>query len=210
MKYNFDRNPTKLGGVIAPNDGQCHMTRNEYTKALEQDYPSVGLLARLAKKQAVNIIFAVVRESKRQYEAISELIRGSKLATLAKDSSNIVTLIKEQYESISSSVEMTSTAPDGIRIRFYTACMSQRVQENHQCLGLKVGDTVTFTASIEVLRCPVNKNARDFSFKIRPVGLNEELDVNLNIACDCSCETDPDEVIYFRISKLLILIEDFG
>ena len=119
------------------------------------------------------------------------------MAILAKDSSNIVTLIKEQYESISSSVEMTSTAPDGIRIRFYTACMSQRVQENHQCLGLKVGDKVTFTASIEVLRCSVNKNERDFSFKIRPVGLNEELDVNLNVACDCSCETDPDEVILF-------------
>lgn len=35
----------KLGGIVKPNDGECHMDRNGvYTESVTQDYPSIRLV----------------------------------------------------------------------------------------------------------------------------------------------------------------------
>lgn len=45
---------------------------------------------------------------------------------------------------------MIDTAGPGIKVRYYTACTGTLVQENNKCEGLKAGDIVDFTISIEV------------------------------------------------------------
>lgn len=45
---------------------------------------------------------------------------------------------------------MTDTAGPEVKVRYYTACTGTLVQENNKCEGLKVGDIVNFTISIEV------------------------------------------------------------
>lgn len=51
----------------------------------------------IAKKK-VNIIFAVEKDMKNNYEALSRMIEGSVVGILEKDSSNIVDLVAENYK----------------------------------------------------------------------------------------------------------------
>ena len=89
----------QLGGVIAPNDGKCHLnSTGMYVEATNQDYPSVGQISRLAKDNAINLIFAVTKEVVPAYQQFTEFISGSSVGVLDQDSANIVDLIRETYE----------------------------------------------------------------------------------------------------------------
>ena len=83
---------------MKPNDGKCHLNNGKYTEAENQDYPSLGLISRMAQDKSMNIIFAVTNSVSSSYGAFEKLIRGSKVGVLAEDSSNIVTLVEEQYK----------------------------------------------------------------------------------------------------------------
>jgi len=83
---------------------------------------------------------------------------------------------------------MKDTSGNGINIRYYTACTGSIIQENNKCDGLKVGAAVSFTVSVEVTECPANPAERKQNFQIYPVGVNEALSIDLEMACDCPCE----------------------
>lgn len=86
-----------MAGITTPNDGKCHLENNEYTESSVQDYPSISQINMLAKKHSVNIIFAVVEDQLLGYEEISQDIEGSSVVQLRHDSSNIVDLVREQF-----------------------------------------------------------------------------------------------------------------
>merc|ERR1711936_1429559 len=89
----------KLGGIVKPNDGLCHLDNNSpatYTHSTEQDYPSVSQINHKVKENSVNLIFAVTEEQFSVYNLLKENIEGSSAGTLTNDSSNIVQLVKEQ------------------------------------------------------------------------------------------------------------------
>ena len=46
---------------------------------------------------------------------------------------------------------MKDTSGNGINVHYYTACTGSVVQENNKCDGLKVGATVNFIVSVEVI-----------------------------------------------------------
>lgn len=88
----------KLGGVIAPNDGECHLNpQGMYTHSTVQDYPSISQINQKVKENAINIIFAVTRNQISVYEKLVGHIQGSSAAVLSNDSSNVVDLVKEEY-----------------------------------------------------------------------------------------------------------------
>ena len=87
----------QLGGVIAPNDGECHLSNGVYTHSTIQDYPSISQINYKVKEQSINIIFAVTASQIEVYNKLSEHVEGSSSAVLSEDSSNIVELIKEEY-----------------------------------------------------------------------------------------------------------------
>jgi integrin beta 1 len=87
----------KLAGIITPNDGLCHMKNNEYTHGDRLDYPSISQINLKVKQQAINIIFAVTEKQFEIYKKLSELIEGSSSAVLSNDSSNIVELVRDEY-----------------------------------------------------------------------------------------------------------------
>lgn len=88
----------KLGGVITPNDGMCHMNNNhEYTHSSIQDYPSISQINLKVKENAINIIFAVTSQQHEVYRRLSEHIEGSSSAVLSNDSSNVVELVRDEY-----------------------------------------------------------------------------------------------------------------
>ena len=63
-----------------------------------QDYPSVSQISHKIADRKVNVIFAVTKEKLGVYRKLSEHIEGSAVGELADDSSNIVTLVRENYD----------------------------------------------------------------------------------------------------------------
>lgn len=87
-----------MGGVITPNDGQCHLDgAGKYTYSTVQDYPSISQINYKVKKNAINVIFAVTQEQHRTYQTLAKHIEGSSSAILSNDSSNVVDLVKDEY-----------------------------------------------------------------------------------------------------------------
>uniref|UniRef100_A0A336MVT2 Integrin beta n=1 Tax=Culicoides sonorensis TaxID=179676 RepID=A0A336MVT2_CULSO len=179
----------KLGGVIKPNDGKCHMKNNEYTHGLIQDYPSVGQINEIAKKHAINIIFAVTTKQIKVYQTLSEHIEGSTVSTLANDSSNVVSLIRDQYNKISSSIEIKDNADkDILNVKYFSKCLGDKINMTNKCDGLKVGQTVEFQVEFTAISCPKNPSDWKQTVKIYPVGIDESLIITIELQCDCTCE----------------------
>ena len=89
----------KLGGIVKANDGQCHLDKNGfYTETLNQDYPSLEQINKAIVSNQINIIFSVPDSAVRVYESLSENLEGTVTGMLAENSSNIVDLIRENYE----------------------------------------------------------------------------------------------------------------
>merc|ERR1719336_2623645 len=79
----------KLGGIVTPNDGQCHMEDNMYTHSTLLDYPSVSQINKVVKENSVNLIFAVTDDELHIYEQLSAAVEGSSMGKLSNDSGNV-------------------------------------------------------------------------------------------------------------------------
>ncbi|XP_052750647.1 integrin beta-PS [Galleria mellonella] len=179
----------KLGGIVQPNDGECHMENDSYTHSTLQDYPSISQINLKVKEHAINVIFAVTAEQISVYEELSKHIEGSSSGVLSDDSGNVVDLVREQYNKITSTVEMKDTASDALQITYYSSCLGgKEVVQTNKCDGLKVGDVVKFTAEITLKECPKDPSKWKQMFNIYPVGVSEMLAVEVEMICDCPCE----------------------
>lgn len=178
----------KIVGMYTPNDGQCHLDPEGNYAVQDQDYPSLGQISKMIKENAMNLIFAVTDDVQPIYSILSGKIVGSKVGRLAKDSNNIVELIKNIYQEIRSEVEMKDNASPNLVVRYYTSCAGSLVQENNKCQGIEEGSTVDFTVNIEVKECSSDPTTRKQTLEIRPVGVNEALFIELDLACHCPCE----------------------
>jgi integrin beta 1 len=99
----------KLGGLVTPNDGKCHLNETGYyTYSTVQDYPSIGHINYIAKENSVNIIWAVTEDKYTLYQGLSQVVSGSSAGVLSADSSNIVDLVRQQYEAITTRYGMRS------------------------------------------------------------------------------------------------------
>ncbi|XP_058826948.1 integrin beta-PS isoform X2 [Topomyia yanbarensis] len=181
----------KLGGVITPNDGECHLDKTgRYTHSTIHDYPSISQINLKVKQNAINVIFAVTQNELSVYERLSKLVEGSSAAMLSNDSSNIVSLVRDEYNKISSSVEMKDNRTDSlIDVKYYSRCLGNGpLVQTSKCDGLKVGDIVQFEAHITLLKCPENPRDWNQGLQIYPVGITESLTVDIEMLCSCPCE----------------------
>ncbi|XP_055842893.1 integrin beta-PS isoform X1 [Episyrphus balteatus] len=187
----------KLGGVIEPNDGQCHLDSSGlYTHSTIQDYPSISQINHHVKKNSINVIFAVTQTQINVYKKLSQHIEGSSSAVLSNDSSNVVDLVRDEYNKISSSIEMKDTASSYVKINYYSACLNGSGPVlTSKCDGLKVGDIVSFFAEITVTECPADPKEWQQQIQIYPVGINETLTIDLEMLCSCPCE-NPNHPMY--------------
>lgn len=88
----------QLGGVITPNDGECHLNQEgRYTHSTVLDYPSISQVNLKVKQNSINVIFAVTAQQIGVYEKLAKHVEGSYTAMLSEDSSNVVDLVRKQY-----------------------------------------------------------------------------------------------------------------
>lgn len=192
----------KLGGIVKPNDGECHLDSagEYYTHSVLQDYPSVAQINQVAKQNQMNLIFAVTEEQSSVYAQLSKMIDGSGHGQLTQDSSNVVELVKAEYNKITSKVELKDNATAPVTIKYYSKCLGDVEYPTNFCDGLKVGNFVEFRVEISVDYCPENRADWRQLIGIYPVGLRENLTIDLTMLCDCQCERpgDPGFIIGAR------------
>ena len=166
------------------------MENNLYTHSTLLDYPSVSQINKIVKENSVNLIFAVTESELHIYEQLSAAVEGSSVGKLSNDSSNVVQLVVNQYEAITSVLEMKDNATGSVKVTYFSSCTDPNgpLRQTNKCSGLKVGSKVTFTAKIEVLKCPKDPREWRQNFQISPVGINEAVMVDLEMICACDCE----------------------
>lgn len=181
----------KLGAILTPNDGRCHLEDNVYKRSNEFDYPSVGQLAHKLAESNIQPIFAVTERMVKTYEKLTEIIPKSAVGTLSDDSSNVVQLIKAAYEKLSSRVFLEhGTLPDTLRVTYDSFC-SNRVSNVNQprgdCDNVRIGIPITFQVKVTATEC-----VQEQSFVIRALGFSDTVTVQVLPQCECQCrDTSP-------------------
>ncbi|XP_028847637.1 integrin beta-5 [Denticeps clupeoides] len=178
----------KLGGLVQPHDGQCHLNgKNEYSASDQMDYPSLALLGEKLAENNIFLIFAVTKRHYVLYKNLTLLIPGTTVEILDQDSKNVFQLIINAYSNIRSKVELSVwNHPEDLSLAFTATCTDGRPQPGlRKCADLKIGDTVTFNVSVEARTCPAPGTRH--SFTIKPVGFKDRLEVAVDYQCDCSC-----------------------
>ncbi|XP_071339344.1 integrin beta-5 [Trachinotus anak] len=178
----------RLGGLVQPHDGQCHLNnKNEYSASTKMDYPSLALLGEKLAENNIFLIFAVTKRLYVIYKNFTALIPGTTVEILDQDSKNVIQLIITAYNNIRSKVELTVwDHPEDISLSFTATCQDGKPLPGlRKCADLKIGDTVSFNVSVEARSCP--PRGADQSFTIKPVGFKDRLEVAVNYQCDCGC-----------------------
>lgn len=180
----------KLGGVFMPSDGRCHLDSNGvYVHSTEFDYPSVGQVAQALTAANIQPIFAVTGTTLPVYQELSQLIPKSAVGELSEDSSNVVQLIMDAYDSLSSTVTLEhSSLPPGVNISFESHCRGSEKREGEagnrgQCSNIRVNQTVDFWVTLQVTQCLPEPHL----LRLWALGFSEELTVELHTLCDCNC-----------------------
>uniref|UniRef100_A0A668AGL6 Integrin beta n=1 Tax=Myripristis murdjan TaxID=586833 RepID=A0A668AGL6_9TELE len=182
----------KLGGIVLPNDGKCHLENNVYTMSHYYDYPSIAHLVQKLSDNNIQTIFAVTEEFQPVYKELKNLIPKSAVGTLSDNSSNVINLIIDAYNSLSSEVILeNSKLPEGVSIAYTSRCKNGVVSEGEngrKCSNISIGDEVTFSISVTAKGCP--KQGKSETIKIKPLGFTEEVEITLHFICECECHKD--------------------
>ncbi|XP_038605278.1 integrin beta-2 [Tachyglossus aculeatus] len=177
----------KLGAILTPNDGQCHLENNFYKSSNEFDYPSVGQLALKLAENNIQPIFAVTKKMVKIYEKLTEIIPKSAVGELSEDSSNVVQLIKDAYNRLSSRVFLDhSTLPDTLKVTYDSFCKNSSIKKDQpkgDCDNVKINEEITFQVKVVATECVKNQ-----SFVIRPLGFTDTLTVKVESQCTCPCD----------------------
>ncbi|XP_074835702.1 integrin beta-7 [Carettochelys insculpta] len=182
----------KLGGIYLPNDNRCHLDANGlYSKSHLYDYPSVGHLAQVLSAANIQPIFAVTSTTLAAYQELSRLIPKSVVGELKEDSSNVVQLISDAYNSLSSTVNLEhSQLPPGVSVAYEPHCGDAVRAPGGQggvCSGVHINQLVSFTVTVKAEACL--EGSHDFTLRV--LGFTEVVRVELQTLCECPCSRTP-------------------
>ncbi|KAG8452692.1 hypothetical protein GDO86_004468 [Hymenochirus boettgeri] len=179
----------KLAGIYLPADGRCHLNENwEYSVSHLYDYPSVGHLAQVLSSANIQPIFAVTSSAIGTYKDLSDMIPKSAVGELKEDSSNVVNLISEAYNNLSSTINLEHVnLPKGFSISYDSHCShsSSYGQSQGQCFGVRINQSVRFNITLRMDKSLCQEGKQNF--QLRVLGFSEEVKVDIDPLCDCEC-----------------------
>ena len=178
----------KLGGLVLPNDGKCHLNDTGfYTHSTIQDYPSIGQVNYLAEKHRVSVIWAVTADQFDLYSSVTTLVEGSTAGIISADSSNIVDLVKKQYETITTTIKVQANSSQTCDIAITSKCKDG----GEECHNIELGTPVDFNLTVTLKECVPD------TIVVTPVGLKDQLIVEVEPICSCPCHDEeiPEEKV---------------
>uniref|UniRef100_A0A665WSQ3 Integrin beta n=1 Tax=Echeneis naucrates TaxID=173247 RepID=A0A665WSQ3_ECHNA len=185
---------SKMAGIVIPNDGQCHLdVNNEYSMSTVQEYPTLGQLIDKVVENNILLVFAVTEEQKHKYKKYANLIPGATVGVLATDSRNVLELIVTAYKELRSEIELEVLGDtEDLQMSFTAICPNGTVLPDlKKCSKVKPGETVSCCfSSFSVFLPGCLPGVRHFSLK--PVGLQDILELELESLCSCDCQQPPE------------------
>uniref|UniRef100_A0A673SXG3 Integrin beta n=1 Tax=Suricata suricatta TaxID=37032 RepID=A0A673SXG3_SURSU len=128
----------KLGAILTPNDGRCHLEDNLYKRSNE-------------------FVGAAVTAWSLASQKLTEVIPKSAVGELSEDSSNVVQLIKNAYNKLSSRVFLDHNAlPNTLKVTYDSFCsngVSQVDQPRGDCDGVQINVPITFQVKVTATEC---------------------------------------------------------
>lgn len=181
----------KLGGILAPNDGKCHLNyKGQYTKSNDMDYPSVSQVRTKLKENKIVPILAVTKGVYPVYKKIAEQWKdlGAAIGALSSDSQNIVELIDENYRAISQTVRLSNEQVENVVVQYKPKVCSNKNGDS-VCENVGIEEEVEFEVTVTATQCPSDKKEwlKDKSFKISIPGFGD-VTVDYKLICECPCE----------------------
>lgn len=175
----------KLAAILEPNKETCQLVNNKYSMSNLWDYPSVGQIARKLEEQNIQPIFAVTKKMETVYTELSKLIPKSAVGVLSDDSSNVVKLIVDAYNNLTSEVIMAHDAlPNFVSVKYTSNCPGgEKPSDRGKCDNVNIGQDVTFDVTVTAESCIDSQ-----SFLIGPLGFNEKVKVTVQTRCECECD----------------------
>ncbi|XP_072301480.1 integrin beta-2 [Eucyclogobius newberryi] len=175
----------RLAGILDPNDEHCHLRENLYTSSTHMDYPSVGQLALQLEKQNIQPIFAVTQNVYDIYKDLSKMIPKSEVGILSANSDNVVKLITDAYNRLSSKVTLThGSLPENLRVTFSPNCdhPGAKGEKTGVCDQVQQGKEISFDVTVVADSCLAPQ-----TFSISPLGIKDTLTVFVEGDCECEC-----------------------
>ena len=97
-------------------------SRDEIFSQLFADYPSIGQVNYLARKHNVHVIWAVTEDKFRLYSELAKMVEGSSAGVISSDSSNVVELVRKQYEVITTTIRVTANSSSNCPTEIRSKC----------------------------------------------------------------------------------------
>ncbi|CAH2066168.1 unnamed protein product, partial [Iphiclides podalirius] len=171
------------GGITRPYDGKCYTRNGVYLNEINMDYPSAGIISKLAKDEQMIIVFAVKQGIQNVYKKLSNSVRDSWSTTY--DSDDMAKILKTIYEKITQRIkfDIKSEYRKNIEVKFEPDCF---VNTSDSCIVHK-GQEMNFVGSIKLL-CDVEKD--NFLVDVMIGGIKENLTLDIDVIKRCNCETD--------------------
>ncbi|KAH9415164.1 Integrin beta-1 [Dermatophagoides pteronyssinus] len=179
----------KLGGILLPNDGRCHLSNSRYIGSTIYDYPSMHHISEIAQQKKFNLVFTVSDLVAQKYQVLSNIIGvNSRVASLKVNDDTIAELIDEVYRNISNQIELNiEEKPDNVDVEIWTNCGVSNDPLRHTSTCRFFGKaTIEFDIKIRLTSCKQNDNEN--IIKIGLLNKDETIEIYLNSTCQCECE----------------------
>ena len=151
-----------VAGLIEPNDGQCHMDADKYTKETEYDYPSIGRVLKVIREAEVAVILAVTKENHAFYENFRDEINKigkAELGELSEDSDNVVDLIRDEYKKLIEHIKFQNeNLPEELKLTVVSECEPGVDTNQPSCDGVQANQSVKFKVQLEMKKGPAREN----------------------------------------------------
>ncbi|XP_067216749.1 integrin beta-nu isoform X2 [Linepithema humile] len=206
----------KLGGAVDRQDFQCHIDeRGRYSMAKKYDYPSLAEVSRLLREHKVNLIFAVTEDRRREYEPIADLLmEQARVATLTRNSSNILEIIESAYHEIVSKVVLRDNSTGPLHLKYLSTCGGKTSVESDtsECDGIQEGQVYEFKIVVSVDECPRNESLWKQTVVIDDALASEasEVQIEVELLCGCDCKNVKSLYCEHGVNECGICKCDFG
>ncbi|KAL5972200.1 Integrin beta-2 [Taenia solium] len=187
----------RLAGLIKPPPKTCQLTYepDRFNKSLEYlgwhnsvetDYPSVGEVAEVLTEKDISVIFAIDSKVFPLYEKLAAFLPSAAVGTLTDSSTNIVNLLRENYDKIANRAELFLTYDtDSLEVEIMAKCQGEtEFTKKMVCKEHPVGGKIEYRVSVTPTRCFSGKK----EVILKMIALEEQAVLEVTSACDCpSC-----------------------
>ncbi|XP_030610581.1 integrin beta-4 isoform X2 [Archocentrus centrarchus] len=184
-----------LSGILSRNDEKCYLNASGfYTKAEEQDYPSIPTLVRLLGKHNIIPIFAVTDHSYTYYQKLKEYFPIAEIGLLQEDSSNILQIMETAFKNIRAKMSIRAEdRPKAFEAKFMNL-NGQAAQYGD--FNFQPGQIGKFMTRLKAQRmideehvCKMRPDEKGGVLRVKPTTFSNGVRVNATILCPtCDCE----------------------